>query len=144
VLPWSLSLLQLLLSQELPFPSRLLVGYISLAIKTRNADMSFAGAESVTDVENLKVTATVTNTGSEAVKILNDPRGVLNKLPTNTFAITDAAGASPKFAGAKVKYVPEAAIAHGQADAFTVLAPGQSVSVEHNRKSVVLVIEICY
>lgn len=85
------------------------------------------------NVENLKVVATITNTGDETLKILNDPRGPLSPLPANTFAITDANGASPNFTGIKVKYVPEAAIAAGK-DAMTVLAPGQSIDVEHNRK----------
>ncbi|RDB29715.1 Peptidyl-Lys metalloendopeptidase [Hypsizygus marmoreus] len=93
--------------------------------------LKVTGPETVHDVDNLKVVTTVTNTGDETLKILNDPRGPLNKLAANTFAITDANGAVPAFTGVKVKYVPSAAIAAGK-DAVTVLAPGQSVSVEHN------------
>jgi peptidyl-Lys metalloendopeptidase len=85
----------------------------------------------VTDVENLKLVATVTNTGTETLKILNDPLSPLSKLPAKTFTITDASGRSPIFTGIKVKYVPSAAIAAG---AFTVLAPGESVNVEHDCK----------
>ena len=61
-----------------------------------------AGPESVKGVENFKVVATVTNTGDEALKLLNDPRGPLSKMPADTFAITDASGKSPKFTGIKV------------------------------------------
>lgn len=83
-------------------------------------------------MESLKVVATITNTGDEAIKILNDPRGPLSKLPTDTFAITDGTGAKPSFTGIKVKYVPKTAASMG---AYTTLAPGEFVKVSHNRKS---------
>ena len=53
---------------------------------------------------NLKVTATVTNTGDQTLKLLKDPRGVLNTFPENTFSITGAVGSSPSFNGAKVDH----------------------------------------
>ena len=56
----------------------------------------------VDGLANLKVTATVTNTGDQSLKLLNDPRGVLSTFPENTFSITDAAGSGPSFNGAKV------------------------------------------
>ncbi len=94
-----------------------------------NADL---GPGSVNTVESLKVTTTLTNTGDEAVKILNDPLSPLSKLPAQTFKITkDATGATPSFIGIKAKYVPAVAAANG---ALTVLAPGQYIEVEHNRK----------
>ena len=58
----------------------------------------------VDGVENLKVTTTVTNTGDETLKLLNDPRGVLSFFPENTFSITDPTGSRPLFTGAKVNY----------------------------------------
>lgn len=91
-----------------------------------------SGPDSVDGVQNLKVVTTVTNTGDETLKLLNDPRGPLNKLPAETFAISDAAGAVPSFTGIKVKYVPANAVAVGKEDAFTVLTPGQSIDVEHD------------
>ena len=51
---------------------------------------------------NLKVTTTVTNTGDKTLKLLNDPRGVLNTFPENTFIVTDTTGSRPSFNGAKV------------------------------------------
>ncbi|KAG5654427.1 hypothetical protein H0H81_002616 [Sphagnurus paluster] len=90
-----------------------------------------AGPSNVAGVENLKVKTTVTNTGDEILKILNDPNSPLSKLPANTFSITDAKGATPAFTGIKAKYAPATAIAAGK-DAITVLAPGQSVEVEHD------------
>ena len=89
-----------------------------------------SGPSSVSSVESLKLTTTLTNTGDETLKILNDPRGPLNKLPTDTFAISAGSGATPSFTGMKLKYVPSTAAELG---AFTVLAPGESVAVDHDR-----------
>jgi peptidyl-Lys metalloendopeptidase len=89
------------------------------------------GPPAVDTVEHLKIVATITNTGDETLKVLNDPRGPLNKLPTDTFVITDAKGAQPSFTGIKLKYVPKTAAALG---VYTILAPGKSVAVEHDRR----------
>lgn len=86
-------------------------------------------------VENLKVVATITNTGDETLKILNDPRSLLSKRPANKFSITDARGARPAFTGIKVKYSPETAARMG---AFTVLEPGASIDVTHDRSHYLL------
>ena len=93
--------------------------------------ISSPGPQSVDSVEHLKIVATVTNTGDETLKVLNDPHGPLNKLPTDTFVITDATGAQPSFTGIKLKYVPKTAVA---VEAYSILAPGESVVVEHNRR----------
>ncbi|KDR79947.1 hypothetical protein GALMADRAFT_92107 [Galerina marginata CBS 339.88] len=108
-----------------------LIAFTSLAVAVSAASslsLKVAGPDAVESVESLKVVATITNTGDEKIKVLNDPRGPLSKLPTDTFAITDASGAQPSFTGIKVKYVPKTAATLG---AYTVLAPGQSVEVEH-------------
>ncbi|KAH9486376.1 Peptidyl-Lys metalloendopeptidase [Psilocybe cubensis] len=91
--------------------------------------LKLKGPSSVTGVENLKITATITNTGTETLKILNDPRSLLSKRPANKFSITDGKGTRPSFTGIKVKYSPEYAAQQG---AFTVLTPGASVSITHN------------
>jgi len=93
--------------------------------------ITFPGPDAVDSVEHLKIVATVTNTGDETLKVLNDPHGPLNKLPTDTFVITDAKGSQPSFIGINLKYVPKTAVALG---AYSILAPGQSGIVEHNRK----------
>ncbi|KAF9467834.1 hypothetical protein BDZ94DRAFT_1376555 [Collybia nuda] len=111
-----------------------LIALVASAIAVSAApglSLKVTGPDAVNTVENLKVVTTVTNTGDETLKILNDPLGPLSKLPANTFTISDAKGASPKFTGIKAKYVPQAAAAAGK-DAVTILAPGESVSVEHN------------
>ena len=89
------------------------------------------GPEAVDSVEHLKIVATVTNTGDETLKVLNDPRGPLNNIPTDTFVITDAKGSQPSFTGIKLKYVPKTAAA---LEAYSILAPGESVVVGHDRK----------
>jgi peptidyl-Lys metalloendopeptidase len=57
----------------------------------------------VNDVSDLKVVTTVTNTGDETMKLLNDPSGVLDDFPTEAFAIRHSdSGASPDFIGVRV------------------------------------------
>ncbi|KAG8688479.1 hypothetical protein FRC09_012886 [Ceratobasidium sp. 395] len=92
--------------------------------------LTVTGPSSVTDVENLSVKATLTNTGSETLKLINDPRTVLSTWRTNAFSIQGEAG-SPAFTGIKVKYSPELAAKRTDAAAFTVLAPGQSFELTH-------------
>ena len=48
------------------------------------------------------VTITVGNNGGKTLKLLKDPRGVLDTFPEDTFTITDATGSRPSFNGAKV------------------------------------------
>ncbi|KAI0367162.1 Metalloprotease [Pilatotrama ljubarskyi] len=92
------------------------------------------GPSSVQKVEDLKIITTVTNTGDESLKLLNDPRSPLSDLPTDHFAITNHwhHGTSPDFIGIATKYVPRVAATSSDPLAFTNLAPGQSVSVEHD------------
>jgi len=71
----------------------------------------------VNGLGSLKVTVTVTNTGDETLKLLNDPRGVLNTFPENTFSITDPTGSGPSFNGAKV-YVTSGYLTNACAHAF--------------------------
>ncbi|KAB5594811.1 Peptidyl-Lys metalloendopeptidase [Ceratobasidium theobromae] len=89
------------------------------------------GPSSAVGVDGLTVTAVLKNTGSESLKLLNDPRTVLSKAPTDTFSITSESG-SPNFTGIKLKYVPATAAAVGKESQFTVLAPGESVEVSHS------------
>ena len=65
--------------------------------------LTLAGAEKVNGIDNLKITATLVNTGDETLTLLNDPRGPLSKMPTETFLIEhEASGATPAFTGVKV------------------------------------------
>ncbi|KAK0451127.1 peptidyl-Lys metalloendopeptidase [Armillaria borealis] len=66
--------------------------------------LSLSGADSVVDVENLNVAATLTNTGDATLKILNDPSSILSsKFATHTFDISSDNG-SPAFTGVKVNH----------------------------------------
>ncbi|KAI0072233.1 peptidyl-Lys metalloendopeptidase [Panus rudis PR-1116 ss-1] len=98
--------------------------------------LKVSGPEAVDGVGNLKVVATLINTGDETLKLLNHPNSPLSTFATNTFNIQrEDSGATPTFNGVKVKYVPTVAAKVGGESAITVLAPGQSVSVEHDLSS---------
>lgn len=64
--------------------------------------LALSGADKVDGLNNLKIIATVTNTGDETLKVLNDPRGPLSQMPTETFAISHDSGAVPAFTGVRV------------------------------------------
>lgn len=93
--------------------------------------LSLSGADSVVDVENLSVSATLTNTGDTTMKILKDPSSILSPtFSTNTFAIDSASG-SPSFVGVKVKYNPFYVVKKNREESFIVLSPGEAVTVDH-------------
>jgi peptidyl-Lys metalloendopeptidase len=74
----------------------------------------------------LKVSASLINSGSKDLKLLNAPGSVLSELPTDAFTITNEAGEHPTFIGVQVKWAPELAI---QKKAWTVVKAGQTLSV---------------
>ncbi|KZV80963.1 peptidyl-Lys metalloendopeptidase [Exidia glandulosa HHB12029] len=100
---------------------------VSGALAAPGLSLQLSGANSFAGVNAAVVSATLTNTGDETLKLLNHPNSILSKLPTNTFAIASAAdGKTPAFKGAQVKY------STAKATSFTVLAPGESVTVDHS------------
>lgn len=107
-----------------------------VASATPALELKVTGPSEVTDATNMKVTTTVKNTGDETLKLLNDPRGVLNKFPAESFAIQhDSTNVSPGFIGARMKYVPATAIKLNNPSSFTTLKPGESVDVDHDLSS---------
>jgi peptidyl-Lys metalloendopeptidase len=90
------------------------------------------GPQIVYAVENLVLITNISNTGNETLKLLNNPQGPTSKTPTNKFDIRSSAGERPLFTGIEVNYDPFKAANTGDHDAFTVLAPGESISVEHD------------
>ena len=70
----------------------------SLTVKTSTFDLN------VDRLGNLKVTTTVVNTGGVSLKLLNDPRGVLDPFPEDSFTITNPSGSRPSFIGARVNH----------------------------------------
>ncbi|TFK72457.1 zincin [Pluteus cervinus] len=91
--------------------------------------LKITGPSVVDGVPNLKVSATLTNTGDESLKILNDPLSPLSTIPANTFSITNTAGTTPYFTGIKAKFVPQRAAELGS---YIALAPGESKTVVHD------------
>ncbi|QRV77984.1 peptidyl-Lys metalloendopeptidase [Ceratobasidium sp. AG-Ba] len=90
----------------------------------------------IVNIHGLVVRSTLTNTGNEALKIINSPNSVLSAYDTDPFVISSTRG-GPAFAGIRVKWSPAAAAASGSDDVFTVLAPGQQVEkVKLTAKSV--------
>ncbi|PFH48024.1 hypothetical protein AMATHDRAFT_6200 [Amanita thiersii Skay4041] len=77
----------------------------------------------------MKFVTTITNTGDEAVDLLNEPGSVLFDLPTNQFRVTGESGADPEFSGVVVKYAYQNAIDSGD---VTTIAPGQSITLERD------------
>ncbi|KAH7341105.1 hypothetical protein B0J17DRAFT_716261 [Rhizoctonia solani] len=98
---------------------------------TPGLSLSIISPQSVSDVENLYVTAVVKNTGTETLMLLKDPRGVLSSAKTHTFNVANEKG-SPEFTGLFVKYSPEAVAKTNNAANFATLAPGQTFEITHN------------
>ncbi|KAI8968767.1 Metalloprotease [Trametes punicea] len=94
--------------------------------------LQVSGPPYVHDVDNFIVTTTLTNTGDEPLKLLNDPHSPLSDLPTDIFDINNQHGTSPDFIGIEVKYLPHLAATQNDPLAFINLAPSQSVDVKHN------------
>ncbi|CAE6517245.1 unnamed protein product [Rhizoctonia solani] len=93
--------------------------------------LSLVAPETISDVESLSVTAIVKNTGTETLKLLKDPRGVLSPAKTHTFNLANEKG-SPEFTGLFVKYSPEVVAKTNNAANFAILAPGQTFEITHN------------
>ncbi|CAE6420499.1 unnamed protein product [Rhizoctonia solani] len=93
--------------------------------------LSLVVPESVSDVENLSVTAIVKNTSTDTLKLLKDPRGVLSSAKIHTFNIFNEKGL-PGFTGLFVKYSPETAVKTNNAANFATLEPGQTFEIIHN------------
>jgi peptidyl-Lys metalloendopeptidase len=107
------------------------VRYLSCSAESGNvaAQNHLVGASRIYDVDNLRVTATLTNSGDETVKVLKDPHSILSEHPANKFSVFNAEGSQPSFGGIKVKYVPEVA---AKAGGYVSLSPGQSVTATHD------------
>ncbi|KAH9944017.1 peptidyl-Lys metalloendopeptidase [Epithele typhae] len=94
--------------------------------------LKVSGGDAFTGVENMKVATTITNTGDETLKLINDVRGALHTLPTNAFAVSSESGETPAFVGVKAKYSLDTVAASASDEDFTVLAPGASFTLTHD------------
>ncbi|KXN93222.1 Peptidyl-Lys metalloendopeptidase [Leucoagaricus sp. SymC.cos] len=96
----------------------------------QSASLKVTGPESVSSIENLKVTTTITNTGDEALKLLHDPLSPLSQFQDDSFKIIGGAkNATPSFKAIMTKFIPSIAFAQ---KACTALALVESVNVEHD------------
>lgn len=94
--------------------------------------LSVSSPDDVVDVDNLKVKTVLKNTGDESVKLLKTPESVISTYQTNSFAIASEAGSVPSFTGVKVKYAASKVLKENKDESFVVLAPGQTLEVEHD------------
>ena len=81
-----------------------LVAYAATVSAAPSLTVKASTSDNVNGVRNLKVTTIVTNTCGETLKLLKDPRGVLNPFPGDSFVITNHAGSGPSFNGAMVTH----------------------------------------
>ncbi|PFH47135.1 hypothetical protein AMATHDRAFT_152893 [Amanita thiersii Skay4041] len=88
--------------------------------------VELSAPKTVNTIDDLKLTASVTNTGSEAVKLLRYATILDDKLPTKSFTITKD-GSEVAFQGVKL------AVSLQDLDdtAFTTLSAGESLTVTH-------------
>ncbi|CAE6379643.1 unnamed protein product [Rhizoctonia solani] len=104
-----------------------------LALANRSLSLKVAIlSANITDVDNFHVAATVSNTGSETLRLLRDPRSPLSNLATETFGVVNDKGTRAEFSGVKVRYSPQAVAKAGRPESFVELKPGESVTVEHD------------
>jgi peptidyl-Lys metalloendopeptidase len=83
--------------------------------------------DNVSNVDNLVATARLTNTGDQALDLYNEPRGLLNKAPTDSFKLVkENDDSAATFDGVLTKYN------FASATSFTHLEPNESVDVTHN------------
>ncbi|KDQ21793.1 hypothetical protein BOTBODRAFT_40450 [Botryobasidium botryosum FD-172 SS1] len=104
----------------------------SLVVAAPSFSVSVSSPQlSVNGVSNLHVTAAISNTGSETLRLLKDPSSILRKdWETDSFRFTqNGTNVAPNFLGAMVKWSPELAAA---TNAVTTIAPGQTVEVAHD------------
>ncbi|KAG7095528.1 hypothetical protein E1B28_006265 [Marasmius oreades] len=89
--------------------------------------VDLTGPSNAATVDDLKFTATVKNSGSEAVKVLKYGTILDEKLPTRSFTVTKDGTAVP-FTGIKLSVSLEEA----DDSAYAVIPAGESVTVNHN------------
>ena len=84
----------------------------TLGIAAPSISVSLSGANTVTDVDNFRVVAAVTNTGDETLNLLRDPNSLLaSSWATNSFDIASVQGIAPGFKGVAVCVIVHVATA---------------------------------
>ena len=114
-LPTVFNTFTLMFSSPLRTPLVALITYVAIGSITPavsaapNAVVKPSTSNSNVDVDglknpNLKVTTTISNTGGETLKLLNDHRGVLDPFPEDSFTITDPSGSRLSSRGERVNH----------------------------------------
>ena len=86
----------------------------------------YLGPHSISNVADLKIITTITNTTGSTLTLVNDPSSILTtKYPTERYHIIHSSGVKPIFKGVRIKFSPQIAANLGR---VTVLQPGQSVT----------------
>ncbi|KAF8598692.1 zincin [Ceratobasidium sp. AG-I] len=114
---------------------------VGVASAKPGLSLSTFGPTSVSDVAALKITTSLKNTGTETLRLLNDPNSILSPWETDSFHVSRAESGlvnspSLNFTGIRVKYSPSAAVKSGQSELFTVIQPGATVNITHSLTSV--------
>ncbi|CAE6467322.1 unnamed protein product [Rhizoctonia solani] len=104
---------------------------------TPSLTLSTFGPAAVSDVSALKITTSIKNTGTETLRLLNDPNSALSTWETDSFHVSRAESnliATPalNFTGLRVKYSPQAAAKLNKPELFTVIPAGATVNVTHS------------
>ncbi|KAF9554411.1 hypothetical protein CPC08DRAFT_727182 [Agrocybe pediades] len=102
-----------------------------LAAASPSVLLKIQGPDIVNGVGNLRVVTTLTNTGDDISRLLDQPGTVLSKLPTHNYRITHESGAQPSFTTVLAEYSSDAAVAK---KIYTTLSPGQTITVQHDHK----------
>ncbi|EUC60629.1 peptidyl-lys metalloendopeptidase [Rhizoctonia solani AG-3 Rhs1AP] len=102
--------------------------------------LSTFGPSSVSDVLALKIVTSIKNTGTETLRLLNDPNSALSAWETDSFHVARAdsnlvAGPALNFTGLRIKYSPAAAVKAGKPELFTLIPAGATVNITHNLAS---------
>ncbi|KAI9060880.1 Metalloprotease [Trametes sanguinea] len=103
---------------------------LSLATPAKRApalEVSLTAPTDVHSIDDIKVTAAVTNTGSEALKVLKYGTVLDSELPTRSFTVSKD-GAVADFTGIKLQIDLDAL----DDSAFVVIPAGETVMAEHN------------
>ncbi|KAI0763229.1 Metalloprotease [Irpex lacteus] len=107
-----------------------LTSALSLATPAKRApalEISLTAPTSVHSIDDIKVTAAVTNTGSEAIKVLKYGTVLDGDMPTRSFAVSKD-GVLADFTGIKISVDLEQI---GE-EAFVTIPAGETVTVSHD------------
>lgn len=116
----------------------ILFAFVVTAAATRSLTVEVSAPKNVTNVDSFNVLTTITNTGDEILRLINNPAtplfslaAPLASLVTNPFIVMDSNGGQPNFT-IEARHLPrDIACGSDKRFLFTLLAPGEVVDVLH-------------